>query len=336
MSKDEERLEFLKSYENKLIAEGTKLIVGIDEAGRGPLAGPVSVAAVIMKPESNLKWVNDSKKVTEKRREVLYDQIIEDAIVWDVEIVTQSEIDEYNILEATKIGLNRCIKKIIDKLGKKPELILVDALKEIVPDVNIEDLPIPYAAVATDWNSGKEVVFKKGSLYEAVRSSISIPLFFNPVRKGEMLLVDGGLVNGLPLNRVARVKGDLLVGVNVSTHDYKEEKLMSDIIDKKTLAKSLPAAIVKRIMDYQEGLGLNYMTLLSRTISIMLEQNTRQQIIISKPDIAVQVQMKRYGGNDYDKAAEISLIGENKMRKALNEYEQAHASIWDQLKSFGK
>jgi phospholipase, patatin family len=238
------------------------------------------------------------------------------------------QLDKKKILSLVdfSFSLNHLVK------GEK----VMDALKEIVPDVNIEDLPIPYAAVATDWNSGKEVVFKKGSLYEAVRSSISIPLFFNPVRKGEMLLVDGGLVNGLPLNRVARVKGDLLVGGNVSTHDYKEEKLMSDIIDKKTLAKSLPAAIVKRIMDYQEGLGLNYMTLLSRTISIMLEQNTRQQIIISKPDIAVQVQMKRYGGNDYDKAAEISLIGENKMRKALNEYEQAHASIWDQLKSFGK
>lgn len=238
------------------------------------------------------------------------------------------QLDKKKILSLVdfSFSLNHLVK------GEK----VMDALKEIVPDVNIEDLPIPYVAVATDWNSGKEVVFKKGSLYEAVRSSISIPLFFNPVRKGEMLLVDGGLVNGLPLNRVARVKGDLLVGVNVSTHDYKEEKLMSDIIDKKTLAKSLPAAIVKRIMDYQEGLGLNYMTLLSRTISIMLEQNIRQQIIISKPDIAVQVQMKRYGGNDYDKAAEISLIGENKMRKALNEYEQAHASIWDQLKSFGK
>lgn len=238
------------------------------------------------------------------------------------------QLDKKKILSLVdfSFSLNHLVK------GEK----VMDALKEIVPDVNIEDLPIPYAAVATDWNSGKEVVFKKGSLYEAVRSSISIPLFFNPVRKGEMLLVDGGLVNGLPLNRVARVKDDLLVGVNVSTHDYKEEKLMSDIIDKKTLAKSLPAAIVKRIMNYQEGLGLNYMTLLSRTISIMLEQNTRQQIIISKPDIAVQVQMKRYGGNDYDKAAEISLIGENKMRKALNEYEQAHASIWDQLKSFGK
>jgi len=72
---------------------------------------------------------------------VLYDQIIEDAIVWDVEIVTQSEIDEYNILEATKIGLNRCIKKIIDKLGEKPDLILVDALKEI------DTCGIPYQSI---------------------------------------------------------------------------------------------------------------------------------------------------------------------------------------------
>ena len=140
MGRDEERLEFLKSYEKKLIEEGTKLIVGIDEAGRGPLAGPVSVGAVIMKPESNLKWVNDSKKVTEKRREVLYDQIIEDAIVWDVEIVTQSEIDEYNILEATKIGLNRCIKKIIDKLGEKPDLILLDEPTNALDEESVRKL----------------------------------------------------------------------------------------------------------------------------------------------------------------------------------------------------
>lgn len=73
---------------------------------------------------------------------------------------------------------------------------VIDALKQIVPDVNIEDLPIPYAAVATDWNSGREVVFRSGSLYEAIRSSISIPLFFNPVRKQDMLLVDGALEIG--------------------------------------------------------------------------------------------------------------------------------------------
>jgi len=105
------------------------------------------------------------------------------------------QLDKKKILSLVdfSFSLNHLVK------GEK----VMDALKEIVPDVNIEDLPIPYAAVATDWNSGKEVVFKKGSLYEAVRSSISIPLFFNPVRKGEMLLVDGGLVNGLPLNRGA-------------------------------------------------------------------------------------------------------------------------------------
>lgn len=92
---------------------------------------------------------------------------------------------------------------------------VMEALKEIVPDVNIEDLPIPYTAVATDWNSGKEVIFDHGSLYDAIRASISIPLFLNPVRREDMLLVDGGLVNSLPLNRVVRHSGDLLFGINV-------------------------------------------------------------------------------------------------------------------------
>ena len=141
MNKDEERIKFLKSYEEKLHNEGYNLIIGIDEAGRGPLAGPVSVGAVIMKPKSNLEWVNDSKKVTERRREILYDKIIEDSIVWDVEIITQSEIDEYNILESTKIGLNRCVKSIINKLGKVPDLVLVDALKDI------DTCDIPYESI---------------------------------------------------------------------------------------------------------------------------------------------------------------------------------------------
>lgn len=210
---------------------------------------------------------------------------------------------------------------------------VMDALKEIVPDVRIEDLPIPYTAVATDWNTGREVIFRSGSLYEAIRASISIPLFFDPVRKGKMLLVDGGLVNSLPLNRVARKKGDLLIGVNVSTHDYKEEQAFYDMIEKRALQKSLPASIVKRILNFQDEIGPNYITLLTRTISIMLEQNTRQQILLSKPDIVVQIPMTRYGSFDYDKAAQISLIGEQKMRKALNDYERANPSIWEQITS---
>ena len=208
---------------------------------------------------------------------------------------------------------------------------VMEALKEIVPDVNIEDLPIPYTAVATDWNSGKEVVFDHGSLYDAIRASISIPLFLNPVRREEMLLVDGGLVNSLPLNRVVRHSGDLLFGINVSTHDYQGELLMQQFVERKLLSKSMPAAVMNRIMKHFEGININYVTLLMRTIAIMLEQNTRQQILISRPDLVVQVPMKRYGVFDFDKAAAILQIGKHKTSHALRRFEHMKQPLWRRL-----
>lgn len=208
---------------------------------------------------------------------------------------------------------------------------VMEALKEIVPDVNIEDLPIPYTAVATDWNSGKEVIFNHGSLYDAIRASISIPLFLNPVRREEMLLVDGGLVNSLPLNRVVRHSGDLLFGINVSTHDYQGELLMQQFVERKLLSKSMPAAVMNRIMKHFEGININYVTLLMRTIAIMLEQNTRQQILISRPDLVVQVPMKRYGVFDFDKAAAILQIGKHKTSRALRRFEHMKQPLWRRL-----
>ena len=208
---------------------------------------------------------------------------------------------------------------------------VMEALKEIVPDINIEDLPIPYTAVATDWNSGKEVVFDHGSLYDAIRASISIPLVLNPVRREEMLLVDGGLVNSLPLNRVVRHSGDLLFGINVSTHDYQGELLMQQFVERKLLSKSMPAAVMNRIMKHFEGININYVTLLMRTIAIMLEQNTRQQILISRPDLVVQVPMKRYGVFDFDKAAAILQIGKHKTSRALRRFEHMKQPLWRRL-----
>ena len=208
---------------------------------------------------------------------------------------------------------------------------VMEALKEIVPDVNIEDLPIPYTAVATDWNSGKEVIFDHGSLYDAIRASISIPLFLNPVRREDMLLVDGGLVNSLPLNRVVRHSGDLLFGINVSTHDYQGELLMQQFVERKLLSKSMPAAVMNRIMKHFEGININYVTLLMRTIAIMLEQNTRQQILISRPDLVVQVPMKRYGVFDFDKAAAILQIGKHKTSRALRRFEHMKQPLWRRL-----
>ena len=208
---------------------------------------------------------------------------------------------------------------------------VMEALKEVVPDVNIEDLPIPYTAVATDWNSGKEVIFDHGSLYDAIRASISIPLFLNPVRREDMLLVDGGLVNSLPLNRVVRHSGDLLFGINVSTHDYQGELLMQQFVERKLLSKSMPAAVMNRIMKHFEGININYVTLLMRTIAIMLEQNTRQQILISRPDLVVQVPMKRYGVFDFDKAAAILQIGKHKTSRALRRFEHMKQPLWRRL-----
>ena len=125
--KEFERLNLLKKDEQELYNNNIQYICGIDEAGRGPLAGPVVVAAVIMPKDSFIEGVNDSKKVSEKKREQLYDEIIENCIAYGVGIIDQIKIDEINILEATRLG----VKEAVQELKQKPDIILVDALTKI-------------------------------------------------------------------------------------------------------------------------------------------------------------------------------------------------------------
>ena len=125
--KEIERLTNLKEIEKNLHAKGMQKICGIDEAGRGPLAGPVVVAGVIMPEDSMIEGVNDSKKVSEKKRELLYDKIIEEAISYSVAIIGQDVIDDINILNATKSG----VTSVVEGLDVKPDLIIIDALEHI-------------------------------------------------------------------------------------------------------------------------------------------------------------------------------------------------------------
>lgn len=125
--KEKERLEELKKIEKELYQKGFQKIAGIDEAGRGPLAGPVVVAGVIMPQDSMIEGVNDSKKVSEKKREKLYDLILEEAISYSVAIIEQDTIDEINILNATKQG----VTEVVEGFETKPDLIIVDALNHI-------------------------------------------------------------------------------------------------------------------------------------------------------------------------------------------------------------
>lgn len=135
--KEEKRLNQLKEYEKNLYEEGVKLIAGIDEAGRGPLAGPVVVGVVILRETSFIEGINDSKKISEAKREKLYEEITNEAVDWSVGIVDETRIDEINILNATKEALT----KAISNLKIKPEIILVDALDKI------DTLSIPYISI---------------------------------------------------------------------------------------------------------------------------------------------------------------------------------------------
>ena len=145
--KELERLKEIKKIEEELYANGTTSIAGIDEAGRGPLAGQVVVACVVMPRDSMIEGVNDSKKVSEKKREKLYEEIIKEAIGYGVGIISQEEIDRINILNATKEGLTTAIKEMEKDLKEKkrnfdkPEIILVDALTKIDTD------HIPYKSI---------------------------------------------------------------------------------------------------------------------------------------------------------------------------------------------
>lgn len=124
------------SIENEYKARGYNIICGIDEAGRGPLAGPVYAAAVILPPDCVIDGLNDSKKLTEKKREKLFDEIKEKALAYGIASADEKEIDEINILNATFLAM----KRAVDALSVKPDLALVDGNQK--PHTGIEEVTV--------------------------------------------------------------------------------------------------------------------------------------------------------------------------------------------------
>ena len=218
-------------------------------------------------------------------------------------------IDRKKMLELTDFSLS------LNHLAKGTRII--EAIMAFVPDIPIEDLPIPYCAVATDWKAGREVVFRKGSLFEAIRASISLPSFYEPVQRDGMILIDGGVTNPIPLNRVVRHEGDILVGVDVSGQDYEaQSRLQQEIEEKRKRSSSLPQQILNKLIP--DNLDFNYYTMLSRVSSLMIRQNSILMTQLMKPDVLVDIQMSRYGGFDYDKSEKLIAIGRKKTQQALD------------------
>ncbi len=124
----------MTAYEREYAAFG--LIAGLDEAGRGPLAGPVVAAAVILDPEKKIFYINDSKKLSESRRELLFPEIEEKAVAFGIGIVGQERIDEINILQATY----EAMREAVSQLSPQPAILLNDAVT--IPGISLRQVPI--------------------------------------------------------------------------------------------------------------------------------------------------------------------------------------------------
>lgn len=134
LAKERERLETMSVYEKQYASYSA--ICGIDEVGRGPLAGPVVAGAVILPRDIEILYLNDSKKLSEKKREALYDEIMEKAVAVGIGMASPARIDEINILQATY----EAMRMAIDKLQVRPDLLLNDAVT--IPGVEISQVPI--------------------------------------------------------------------------------------------------------------------------------------------------------------------------------------------------
>ena len=171
---------------------------------------------------------------------------------------------------------------------------LLEAFSKMIPDVRIEELPTPLALVATDLRTGREAVLREGNLAQMIRASFSLPVILQPVEHEGMLLVDGGITNPLPLNRVERKEGDLLVALNVSA---PIDTTKDDAQDKHAL------------------------TMLDRVSDIMIVQNGEMMKQLCPPDMEMQIAINDLGTYDYDKADQLIALGYELMSREIDTYE---------------
>ena len=178
-----------------------------------------------------------------------------------------------------------------NSLVKGQRIIL--ELQKVVPDRPIEQLNIPCSIVASDMMHTEEVVFRTGSLFQAVRASISIPLFFRPVQMEDRLLIDGGILNPLPLHTVQRTEGDILVAMDISGKD-----------------------------DMPSQRKVNFISILDRMSDMQIQKSTMLALRLTPPDVHCVMRQYAYNTFDFDKAEQIIAEGKRLMNDALNRYEE--------------
>jgi len=236
-------------------------------------------------------------------------------------IYASGNLNEYKewMLKQGRIDILRLMDFTLNKQGVIKGKKVFEEMKPFFKDSLIENLPIPYSAVAADINSFQEIVFEKGSLHHAIRCSISVPSLITPVISKNKVLVDGGLVNPLPLSRVKRTKNDILVAVNLNYFDLDYKKNITPY--------SLDYPIINQMLSYfssnskKEDAG-NMMTFLNKTIYVMMSQLSKNAISTYKPDIVINIPYNICGFFDYHKTKKLIEIGVNKTKYALDLFQK--------------
>lgn len=194
---------------------------------------------------------------------------------------------------------------------------VIDAMKELIPDMRIEQMRLPFTAVSADLLTGREVVIERGGLYDAIRASIAIPSVFRPVHRDGMVLTDGGIVNPMPVNRVRREAGDLLVAVDVCAPFAVEGS--------GAVGGSVPAAGMNAIGAGRAALrklpSLNYYKLITASTEIMTQHLTRLMCRLYRPDVLVELPADRFGLFEFYRSREIAEAGAAAARQALDRFE---------------
>lgn len=205
-------------------------------------------------------------------------------------------------------------------------------MKDFIPDTNIEELKIPYVAVAADLLQREEVAFSEGSIYEAIRASISIPTVMTPVKTEDKLMVDGGVMNNIPISHVKRTVGDLLVVVNVNAYIPKRSPHISIEVSEKTQSTYQSKITefythLKKINPLGHDEKLGYFTLITKTLDLMTDHMTQLTLNTHSPDILINVSRDSCTLYDFYKAEAMVEIGRQAALTGIGPYKRKHKNI---------
>ena len=235
-----------------------------------------------------------------------------------------NRLDVFNIMDFT-ISTHGVLK--VEKLFK--------IMEKDFPDMLIENLSIPYVAMATDVANNKEVKFTSGSIYKAIRASIALPALIKSVQNSDQILVDGGVLNPIPIRQIQRTQNDILVVVNLYDFNHEDNFIEIEDFDVDNILNSQSEnfentsdknKLLERGQNFlhtiqnKSSISYNYASILSKVTTMMLQVNAFSAIELYKPDIVINIPRSSAGTFDFHKSEELIRIGQLATQKSIQDF----------------